>query len=275
MAYGVLSTSIQNLGNDDSPQKAWFDEPGERRWEAWEAPVVVAMVNQDIESIQIAQHLQSVFSLSSPPQYTEEMLSDVDWVRETQKINQPNQISDRLWIIPTGHTSIDESVANIYVDPGIAFGSGTHPTTHLCLEWLSEHIQGGESVLDYGCGSGILAIAAIKLGAEIAMGVDIDPVCLTSTNDNGKYNQVSIPTYLPENLPQKQEFDIVIANILANPLIDLMPIFQSLLIANGQIVISGMMESQADKIIDAYKNHFSDLTLKTKSGWALISGVLV
>ncbi len=270
--WGVLSSSIQNLGADDSPQNAWFDEPGELRWEAWEAPIVVAMISDDTDGSILANQLKTEFNLSTLPPFKESKIKDVDWVRETQKINKPNQITDRLWIIPTDQPPVDQNAANVFLDPGVAFGSGTHPTTHLCLEWLSENMMGGESVLDFGCGSGILAIAALKLGAKSAVGVDIDPVCLNSTFENGKANDVSISTYAPKDLPQAEQFDMIIANILANPLIELMSEFQSRLKEGGHIVISGMMASQTELITENYMKVFSDITTKFEDGWALISG---
>ncbi|MBT3479188.1 MAG: 50S ribosomal protein L11 methyltransferase [Candidatus Marinimicrobia bacterium] len=273
MDSGVLSTSINNLGKDDSPNKTWFDEPGQPRWEVWEEPVVVALVESNKEAVILAQLIQSEFELSTLPKYSEESIADINWVRETQKINKPNKITDRLWIIPTGQSPIDKNAANIFLDPGVAFGTGNHATTKLCLEWLSENIQGGESVLDFGCGSGILAIAAIKLGAESAIGVDIDSQALKSTNENANLNGISIPTYHPDELQNNQKYDILIANILANPLVELLPKFNSLLHPNGRIAVSGIMESQLAKIIQKYKDGFSDLYHLKKDGWGLISGI--
>ena len=273
MDSGVLSTSIKNLGNDDSPDKAWFDEPGQPRWEVWEDSVVVALVESNKEAVTIAQLIQSKFKLSTRPKYSEESIPDINWVRETQKINKPNKITDRLWIIPTGQSPINKNAANVLLDPGIAFGTGNHATTNLCLEWLSKNIQGGESVLDFGCGSGILAIAAIKLGAESAVGIDIDSQALKSTEENAKYNGISIPTYHSDEFSNNREYDILIANILANPLVELLPIFNSLIRPGGRIAVSGIMESQLAIIIQKYEDGFSDLYHLKKDGWGLISGI--
>ncbi len=274
LEWGVLSASIQNSGNDDSAQNAWFDEPGQPRWEAWENPVVVALVDEETEASSLAGKIRAEFGLELNPSYSEEMVADVDWVRETQKINQPNQITDRLWIIPTGQAPVDPKGANVFLDPGVAFGTGSHPTTRLCLKWLSDNLTSGESVLDYGCGSGILAIAALKLGATSAIGVDIDPQSLKSTEENAQLNDLSIPTYDPEELPDHQKYDILIANILANPLIELMPEFSSLLRPGGRIAVSGIMESQTELIEEKYGRFFSNISAKTEEGWALISGFI-
>ncbi len=275
LEWGVLSASIQNLEEDDSPDKTWFDEPGEPRWEAWDKPVIVALIPKNVDGESLATFLQNEFNLPSLPQFQESFIKDVDWVKETHKIDQPNKITDLLWVIPTGQSPVDAHATNIFLDPGVSFGSGTHPTTHLCLEWLSNNIKGGESVLDFGCGSGILAIGALNLGAKSARGVDIDPACLNSTRENGKTNGVSIETYLPADLPQDQQFDIIIANILANTLVELLPTFLSKLNPEGHIVVSGFMASQVKKILNAYSNSFTNLMEQTKSDWALISGKLI
>lgn len=272
LLWGATSASIYNKTDDDSLDNTWFDEPGEPRWEAWDQPVLVAVTSLDQDSRILADSLKNEFNLSFAPSFKESIIENIDWVRETQKIEKPISISDQLWIIPTGQKPLNKHVTNIFMDPGISFGSGTHPTTQMCLEWLSENIKGGESLLDYGCGSGILAIGGKKLGAELAVGVDIDPVCLSSTTKNGGINNVSIPTYLPEHQPKNYEYDILVANILSKPLIELIPFFFSQLKDQGQIVISGITESQISKIINAYESHFSNLELRVKSGWALISG---
>lgn len=273
LEWGALSASIQNLGENEFPDKAWFDEPGQPRWEAWDKPIVVALVEADIKANVFAQLIKSEFKLSVLPAYTEKPLAKMDWVRETQKINKPNKITDRLWIIPTDQVPKDVDATNIFIDPGVAFGTGSHETTNLCLKWLSENIHGGESVLDFGCGSGILAIAAIKLGAQSAIGVDIDSQALKSTKKNARLNDISIQTYHPDEFQNIQEYDILIANILANPLIKLLPKFNTLLRPGGRIAVSGVMTSQIKTIEIAYSQTFSDLSIKTQTGWALITGI--
>ena len=211
------------------------------------------------------------FNLSSPPNFIEKKVKKIDWIIESQKNNVPNKISKKLWVLPVGKIPIDNNVANIFLNPGYAFGTGAHSTTKLCLEWLSENIIGGESIIDYGCGSGILSIAALKLGCSSSTAVDIDTEALNVTKQNSFINKLSIPTYLPKNLP-KMKCDIIIANILANPLIELFPKFQSLLKPGGYLVISGILESQIKNVKTHYNNYFSIKNCKIKEEWALISG---
>ena len=256
MDSGVLSTSINNLGDNDSPNNSWFDEPGQPRWEAWESPVVTALVETNKDANNLAKLIQSEFGLETLPKYSEKSIANINWVRETQKINKPNKITDQLWIIPTGQSPLDKKSANIFLDPGVAFGTGTHPTTILCLEWLSENIIGDESVLDFGCGSGILGIAAIKLGAESAIGIDIDSQALKSTEENAISNNISIPTSHPDELLNNKKYDILIANILANPLLELLPKFNALLRPGGRIAVSGIMDSQLALIMQKYEEIF-------------------
>ena len=271
LSYGVFSTTITNVGKEKSYNEMWIDEPGESKWEVWKNPSIIVLASLETSGELLAIKVMQHFNLSSPPNFIEKKVKKIDWIIESQKNNVPNKISEKLWVLPVGKIPIDNNVANIFLNPGYAFGTGAHSTTKLCLEWLSENIIGGESIIDYGCGSGILSIAALKLGCSSSIAVDIDSEALNVTKQNSLINKLSISTYLPENLP-KIKCDIIIANILANPLIELLPKFQSLLKPGGYLVISGILESQIKNVKTHYNNYFSIKNCKIKEEWALISG---
>ena len=271
LSLGAYSTAIKNSEEEISFRRMWIDEPGEKRWEAWEKPSITIIVDLETSGEFLANKLVKYFNLSSTPNYYEKNIKNLDWVLETQKENIPNKISEKLWILPVDSRRIDRNAANVFLNPGSAFGSGTHPTTKLCLKWLSDNIQGGELVLDFGCGSGILSIASIKLGCLSATAVDIDLHALKVTKENSLINGLSIKTYLPDNLPKKK-FDIIISNILAKPIIELLPKFQSSLKPGGSLVISGILESQIETLKHYYSKYFSFDDYKVEKEWGLISG---
>ena len=174
--------------------------------------------------------------------------------------------------MPSWHNAPDEAAINIKLDPGLAFGTGSHPTTRLCLQWLDQNITPDDEVLDYGCGSGILAVAAIKLGAKAADGVDIDPQAVESAQFNAENNGVKALFRLPENCPNKQ-YSVVVANILANPLRMLGDLLASKTQSGGRIVLSGILAEQADEISAIYQQWFDMLEPTIDEGWACLSGV--
>lgn len=184
-----------------------------------------------------------------------ENIEEQDWVRKSQSQFSPIQISPRLWIVPSWREVVDPRATTLILDPGLAFGTGSHPTTRLCLVWLAEHIKGGESVLDYGCGSGILAIAAAKLGAARVIGMDIDPVAITVAQENAEKNEISAEFFTVDNLPAFTA-DVVIANILAQPLKLLAPILAERTARSGTLILSGILRKQADAISQLYENWF-------------------
>ncbi|HYK12817.1 MAG TPA: 50S ribosomal protein L11 methyltransferase, partial [Burkholderiales bacterium] len=198
-------------------------------------------------------------------------VADQDWVRATQNQFQPVRVSSRLWVVPTWHAAPDPAAVNLVIDPGLAFGTGTHATTRLCLKWLDTNLRGGESVLDYGCGSGILGIAALKLGAARATGVDIDPLALLAARHNAMQNQVHM-AFVAAERDAPEPADIVLANILANPLTLLAPLLARLTRRGGHILLSGVLEHQAREVEDAYRAAFDLAPLERDEGWVLISG---
>jgi ribosomal protein L11 methyltransferase len=198
-------------------------------------------------------------------------IEEQDWVRLTQSQFEPIHITDRLWIVPSWHTAPNPDAINLVLDPGLAFGTGSHPTTYLCLQWLTEQVRGGETVLDYGCGSGILAIAAAKLGARSALGIDIDENALQSAQDNAAANHVTLNVSHSRE-PLAQQFDLVVANILTNPLCVLAPLLAGCVASGGQIALSGVLAIQAEQVIAAYAP-FIQLTIgATHDGWVRLEG---
>jgi ribosomal protein L11 methyltransferase len=202
-----------------------------------------------------------------PPPFTARTLADQDWVRASQAQFEGSSVGARLWVGPTWRASPAGRIA-VRIDPGLAFGTGSHASTRLVLDFLDQAIAGGESVLDYGCGSGILGIAAAKLGAARIDAVDIDAQALETAAENARLNGVEIRTSLPGALPPGA-YDIVIANILAQPLIVLAPL---LALRGGRVVLSGILHEQADEVLRAYDPWFDMKIDRAKEGWALLAG---
>ena len=200
-------------------------------------------------------------------------VEDRDWVRAWLDHAQPLQFGERLWICPSGHRVTAENAVIVHLDPGLAFGTGTHPSTALCLEWLSQHEIGDQVVLDYGCGSGVLGIAALKLGARRATGIDIDPQALIATRANAVDNDVAERLFCADIAQAVDEaVDIVLANILARPLIELAPKLAASLKPGGAIVLAGLLERQADEVRAAYAPWFEFEPDGMREGWTRISG---
>jgi ribosomal protein L11 methyltransferase len=209
--------------------------------------------------------------LAAPPGFTLSEIADEDWVRKTQSQFPSIEIGQRLWVGPSWHQPPEDRVA-VRLDPGLAFGTGSHPTTRLILMLLEREIKGAERVLDYGCGSGILAIAAAKLGAALVDGVDVDPQALATARANARGNAVELRATLPEALPAGT-YDIVVSNILAQPLIVLAPLLAARTAPRGRIALAGILESQAAEVSAAYAPWFDAGTHATLEGWALVGGL--
>lgn len=269
---GALSVDLLDADADTPDEQAIFGEPGEPPPGVWQHNRVSAMFDNDQDVRAILANAVAQIGLAKFPEYRIETLADNDWVRLTQSQFEPIPISPRLWIVPTWHTASDPSAINIVLDPGLAFGTGSHPTTRLCLRWLDQNLQGGESVLDYGCGSGILAIAALKLGAACAVGVDVDKQAVIASHDNAVANQVSnVKFYLPDDASAEQ-YDLVVANILTNPLRLLAPLLASATRQGGQIVLSGILEAQAPSVMEIYQQWFDLNPPIFEDGWSCLSG---
>jgi ribosomal protein L11 methyltransferase len=267
---GALSVSIEDAQAGTDAEKPIFGEPGEPVDQLWEQSIVLALFDKGINTALIVAAASTSLKLALPP-FDVVRVEEQDWVRLTQSQFNPIPISDRLWITPTWHECPDAGAISIQLDPGLAFGTGSHPTTHLCLKWLDSNLAGGETLLDYGCGSGILAIAGIKLGAVSAVGVDIDPQAMTASRQNAEQNVVEVQFYLPDAEPTAR-YDVVIANILTNPLKALAPMLAAKVKLNGRIALSGILAEQADDVIAIYSQWFAMNTPQIEDGWVCLSG---
>jgi ribosomal protein L11 methyltransferase len=271
LELGALSVDMHDADADTPQENAIFGEPGEPSASLWLHNSVTALFSADANVAAILLQASKAAGLPQSPSHQIATLQDNDWVRLTQSQFDPIRISQRLWIVPTWHTPVDTAAINIVLDPGLAFGTGSHPTTRLCLRWLDEHIHGGESVLDYGCGSGILAIAAMKLGAGHAYGIDVDAQAVQSSRDNALANQVAADFSLPEGT--LVPVDIVVANILTNPLKILAPLLANATREHGRIVLSGVLSEQAEDVMQIYAQWFELAPAVLEDGWACLSGV--
>ncbi|OFN24177.1 ribosomal protein L11 methyltransferase [Neisseria sp. HMSC077D05] len=271
MEHGALSAAIEDAYAGTENEQAIFGEPGMPTEQIWQQSKVIALFGENDDAAAMIQTASQECGLKDLA-YTSEILADQDWVRLTQAQFDPIQISERLWITPSWHEAPNGNAVNLQLDPGLAFGTGSHPTTRLCLKWLDTQLKGGENVLDYGCGSGILTIAALKLGAGSAVGVDIDEQAIRASKDNAAQNNVDAQFYLPDGLPQGQ-FDIVVANILANPLRMLGEMLAARTKQGGRIVLSGLLDEQVEELSGIYRQWFDIEPAEIDEGWARLSGV--
>jgi ribosomal protein L11 methyltransferase len=271
----LLEAGAEAVTFEDAKDNPLF-EPAPNTTPLWHDTRVIGLfdANIDIEAIktQLQQDLDpAIFaSLKIDP------LEDQDWVRTTLNNFQPMQFGEHLWVVPSSSEFSKKSSKDIelILDPGLAFGTGTHPTTRLCLEWLDKNNVKDYLVLDYGCGSGILGIAALKLGANKVLAVDYDPQALQSTVNNSEKNGLTkqeIQTLLPYELLDTLQVDLILANILANPIIELAEKFATHLKKRGQIILSGILNSQADSVVERYKLWFSNFEIVQNEDWVLIS----
>ena len=276
MDAGALSVSIEDADADTPDEQPLYGEPGlEPTKLAWKNSYLKVLVNDDFDfDLDMAIAVKGL-GIEEPKLVSDEQVEDADWVRITQAQFQPVRVSDRLWIVPTWHEPpAGDTAINIRLDPGVAFGTGSHPTTHLCLKWLDANVKAGASVLDHGCGTGILAIAAKKVGAGEVLGTDIDPQAVEAAVDNAKANDAPATFVLPKDMPEGT-FDIVVANILSNPLKLLAPALLARVKPQGHLVLSGVLARQAQEVMDVYKEHDPSVKLsvwKESEGWVCIAG---
>ncbi len=266
---GALSVTCDDADAGTPDEAAQFAEPGLEAPRAWPRNVLTALVPEDADAEAIVTSAATACSLAQPA-FTLATVEDEDWVRSTQAQFEPIRIAEMLWIVPSWCAPPDPSAVNIAIDPGLAFGTGSHPTTRLMLRWLAATVKGGETLLDYGCGSGILAIVAARLGAQGVVGVDIDPQAILAANDNAAKNVVAVRFFVPDESPD-QTAEIVVANILANPLVVLAPLITAR--CARRVALSGILEGQAMQVIDAYAAHFQLEVSDREDGWVLITGV--
>jgi ribosomal protein L11 methyltransferase len=269
LAAGAASVDAADAHAGTGDETPRYGEPGDTAG-LWALCRLTALFAADADVEASVRRAAAALGLATPA-FTLETLSEQDWVRRTQAQFGPLQIADRLWVVPSWCEPVDPHAINLELDPGLAFGTGSHPTTRLCLRWLAAHLEPGQSVLDYGCGSGILAIAAAKLGAAPVTGTDVDPQAIEASRANAARNGVSAQFTLPDALaPDK--VDVVVANILANPLRLLAPVLAARVRDGGAIVLSGILEDQVTVVSGAYRRWFTLGAWGTDDGWVVLTG---
>lgn len=270
---GALSVSVEDADAGSLDEQPLFGEPGmEPVNVGWNRSQLIVLLAPEQDAEQLLA--QTCVPLQLPiPAFSSQMIAEQDWVRLTQAQFDPIQISSRLWIVPSWHEPPQQTGALILqLDPGLAFGTGSHPTTRLCLRWLEAHLQSDQSVLDYGCGSGILALAAYKLGARAIWGTDIDPQAISAAQHNNQVNQCQVQFALPDALPA-EKFSVVVANILSNPLKILAPMLSHRVAPGGALVLSGVLARQAEEVIAAYAPYLPLQIWAEEEGWVCLSNV--
>jgi ribosomal protein L11 methyltransferase len=272
LAAGALAVSVEDADAGTAAERPLFGEPGAAPEGGWTRNVLRALVAADADADAILAEAAAAMGWAAPPARRIEAVPDEDWVRATQSQFEPIRVSERLWIVPTWHAAPDPAALNIALDPGLAFGTGSHPTTRLCLRWLEARVAGGESVLDYGCGSGILAIAAARLGAADVVGIDIDPEAVRAARANAAANAARARfAGTDETLPPPA--DLVVANILASPLKLLAPLLAAQTRRGGRLVLAGLLDAQSDDVAAAYAPWFDMAVFDRAEGWTALEGV--
>ena len=268
LAAGALSVELADAESGTPRERALYDEPGEVR--AWRRIALTALFAGDADPRAALRSACAACEVDVSA-HALRRIEDDDWVRRSQDQFRPVRISERLWIVPSWHAPPDPDAINLVLDPGLAFGTGTHPTTRLCLLWLARKVEGGESVIDYGCGSGILAIAALKLGARSAVGVDIEPEAVQIARSNARRNGVDA-AFLEAGEAGGLSADLVVANILTNPLRMLAPVLARICRPGGRLALSGILTAQEHEIRDAYRSWFALDERDVDEDWLCLSG---
>lgn len=264
---GAVAVTLGDAGNEPMLEPA----PGETP--LWQATRVSGLFTHETDADALRNAINQALSADVSRHLQLERLDDQDWERAWLDLFKPMRFGERLWIRPSGHTVDQTDAVILDLDPGLAFGTGTHPTTALCLEWLDRHDITGKSVIDFGCGSGILAIAALKLGTANALAIDHDPQALLATQDNAKRNGVADRLDVVHSADyESHKADLVIANILANVLIELAPQIAPLVADDGELVMSGILHDQADGVIRAYQDRLHFGPIEQKEDWVLLHG---
>lgn len=284
LEQGAITVSVEDALAGTADETPQFDEPGGPAHEfpsLWRHSRVIALFEPGADTGDLSQRIAAAchaVGIDRPPAFTVEEIAEQNWVQLTQSQFAPIRINQQLWIVPSWHAVPDPAAINLMLDPGLAFGTGSHPTTRLCLEWLCQHVQGGETLLDYGCGSGILAIAGAKLGAGHVLGVDIDTAALAVARDNAAANGITLELR-HSSTTLDETFDLVIANILTNPICLLAPLLSARVNAGGgtgrsggRLALSGILASQAAQVIAAYAPSLALRVAATLDGWVLLEG---
>ncbi|WP_313176697.1 50S ribosomal protein L11 methyltransferase [Massilia sp.] len=282
MEAGALSVSVEDADEGTEQEKPLFGEPGMEPTEAaWDHSRVVALTDIDADQAAIVAEAAAAIKLATVPAFTTRDVADADWVRLTQSQFEPIHIGTNIWVVPSWHEAPNPDALILELDPGLAFGTGSHPTTRLCMEWLEAHPAPGKSVLDYGCGSGILAMVAKKLDAGDVAGVDIDPQAIESARANAERNGCEIDFYVPDAFaasPNERhasgKFDIVVANILSSPLKLMAPMLSGRVAPGGSLILSGVLARQAEEVAAAYAPFIKLGVWAEQDGWVALHGTL-
>lgn len=267
ISLGAVSVTFAETGEQD------IFEPEIGTTPIWQHTRVMGLFDAEMNSASCLLGLTQLMPDIPPKQFKVELIEDKDWIREWMDQFEPIQFGPHLWIVPSWLDAPDPNATNLLLDPGLAFGTGTHPTTAMCLNWLDKHRPNQQDVIDYGCGSGVLAVAAAKLGAGMVWATDIDPQAITATHDNAQRNQVTVNAGLVDeiNLPMA---DLILANILAGPLTELAPVLTTHLKLHGQLVLAGLLHTQADDLIHCYADVGIELSIANqRDDWTLLVGV--
>lgn len=270
MEAGALSAGIEDADAGTPEETPQFGEPGMDIAAAWDHSRIAALFDADADAGAVLAACCTGLGLPTPP-FTLETVEEQNWVQLTQSQFDPIRVSDKLWIVPSWHETPAPDAINLILDPGMAFGTGSHPTTRLCLEWLERYVTADCSLLDYGCGSGILAIAAARLGANPVTGVDIDPQAVDAAKANAERNGVSAH-FADSREPIDGQFDILIANILANPLKALAPALAAHVRPGGWLALSGILVEQEEELMAIYSPWFAMAVADRREGWVCLEG---
>lgn len=269
---GALSASIEDADAGTPDEQPQFGEPGSVTTPGWAHSRVVALFDSDADVATMLAEAAEQAGLAQVPEFTVATVEEQNWVQLTQAQFDPIQVSGRLWIVPSWHEAPDPAAINLILDPGMAFGTGSHPTTRLCLEWLERTVASGDTLLDYGCGSGILAIAAAKLGAAEVSGVDIDPQAVEAAKANAERNGV-LARFADSAGALAGEYDVVVANILSNPLRVLAPAICAHVRSGGRLALSGILREQAEEIVAVYAPWIPLQVADVREDWVCLAGV--
>ena len=266
------AVSVTYMDAEDEP----VYEPAIGETKIWTQTQVVALYELTADLAKIRSQTLKRFQQECLNYWEFEVIEDQAWERAWMEHYRPMKFADKLWVCPTGQEQREEGTVCLILDPGLAFGTGTHPTTALCLEWLASHDLCGKTVIDYGCGSGILAVAAVLLGAKIAYAVDIDPQAITATESNALKNNVQdkIVCSLPEKFKAANlKADVVLANILAKPLIEMSGQIAGLVVSGGDLVLSGILAEQAQSVVDGYQSYVALDKCVQQEDWVRLTGI--
>ncbi|WP_050469769.1 50S ribosomal protein L11 methyltransferase [Herbaspirillum chlorophenolicum] len=280
MEAGALSVSVEDADEGTDAERPLFGEPGMEPDEAaWDRSRVVALAGKDADLATIVADATTAIGLGYALPFATREVEEQDWVRLTQSQFEPIHIGQRIWVVPSWHDAPQDSDALVLeLDPGLAFGTGSHPTTRLCMEWLETNATQTRTLLDYGCGSGILALVAAKVGVPQVIGVDIDPQALEAANYNSARNQCEVAYFLPEAFaqahPEGERFEVVVANILAGPLQLMAPMLAGRVAPGGALVLSGVLDRQAQEVIAAYAPYIPLTVWAEHEGWVALAGRL-